>query len=163
MTDIEDKVKLRVYHRTPSDIVLLWSSETLSTDQKEHIKLLCEGKPMEFGTTEHLDGSRAGIAQNTVICMVKHEPNGLRPDAKYNLQLILGGVNSEPLVRKITVLEYGVLPAFEKDRKSARVHNMLWSPEAGTWVKFPVVRLANGTYAIPTVMVDSAGKLVDND
>lgn len=150
----DDKVKLRVYHRTPSDIVLLWSSETLTADQKEHVKILCEGKPMAFGTTEHLDGSRAGIAQNTVICILKHEPNGLRPDAKYNLQVLLGGVKSEPIVRKITVLEYGVLPAFEKDRKSARVHLMAWSQEAGTWVRLPVVRTADGGYAVPTVAVE---------
>ena len=156
----DDKVKLRVYHRTHNDVVLLWSTEFLSQDQKDNIKLLCEGKPLEFATTEHTDDSKPGIAKNTVICVVKHEPNGLRHDAKYNLQVILGGVKGEPLVRKQTVLEYGVLPAFEKDRKGARVHSMLWDVSSGAWVKFPTVRLKDGTYAVPVVMVDADGRIV---
>jgi len=154
--ETDDRVKLRVYHRTHSDIVLLWSTECLTSDQKDNIKLLCEGKPLEFATTEHTDDSKPGIAKNTVICIVKHEPNGLRHDAKYNLQVILGGVKGEPVIRKQTVLEYGVLPAFEKDRKGARTHLMGWDGGAGAWVKVNVVRTADGSYALPVVVVDAA-------
>lgn len=154
-----DKVKLRVFHRTKNDVSLLWSMEHLNADQKAHVKVLCEGKPLVFTMTqaeEHHD-----VAKNTMICLIDHESNGLRHDAKYNLQVILGGESGEPVVRKLVVLEYGVLPPFDRDKKSARVHSMLWDASSSTWVKFPIVRLDNGIYAVPTVLMDSKGNIVD--
>lgn len=146
-----DKVKLRVFHRTKNDISLLWSMEHLNQDQKGNVKVLCEGKPLHINLSEA--GEKDDVARNTMICLVDHEINGLKHDAKYNLQVILGGEQAEPVVRKITVLEYGVLPPFDRDKKTSRVHMMGWDVSSSTWVKMPVVRTADGSYAIPTVMV----------
>lgn len=154
-----DKVKLRVFHRTKNDISLLWSLEHLNADQKTNVKVLCEGKPLIISITEadeHQD-----VARNTMICLIDHESNGLRHDAKYNLQVILGGEAGEPVIRKLVVLEYGVLPPFDRDKKSARVHPMLWETSSSTWVKFPTMRLANGMYAVPVVMLDADGNIVN--
>jgi len=153
MDTAEDKIKLRVYHRTQQDIVLLWSGETLTADQKATVKIQCEGKSLQFATTEHREDGKSAIAKNTIVCVIGHEPNGLQPGAKYNLHVMLGGVKSEPLIRKITVLEYGVLPAYEKDRKSARVHLMAWDYSAGAWVKVPAIRNGKYGYAIPVIAV----------
>lgn len=143
-----DNVKLRVYHRTQNDIVLLWSSEKLTEDQKGSVKILCEGKDLKFAQSVHTDDSKAGIPKNTVICVIEHEPNGLKPEAKYSLQIILGGVSGDPIMRKMLVLEYGILPQFEKDRKSARVHLMGWDYAANCWAKIPIIKTKRG-YAIP--------------
>ena len=153
MDTSDDKVKLRVYHRTQKDIVLLWSAETLTDDQRDHVKIQCEGKPLQFATTQHKEDGKMAIAKNTTVCVIEHEPNGLQPGAKYNLHVILGGVKGEPIMRKITVLEYGVLPAYEKDRKSARVHLMAWDYAAGAWVKVPAIRNGKYGYAIPVISV----------
>ena len=146
-----DKVKLRVFHRTKNDISLLWSLENLNQDQKANVKVLCEGKPLSINLTE---ADKADVARNTMVCLIDHESNGLRHDAKYNLQVILGGEKEEPVIRKIMVLEYGVLPPFDRDKKESRVHLMAWDLGSSTWVKLPVVRTADGGYAVPTVAVD---------
>jgi hypothetical protein len=151
-----DKVKLRVFHRTKTDISLLWSTACLNADQRNNARVLCEGKPLQV-TIEASDG-KDDVAKDTAICFVDHELNGLKPDAKYVLTVVLGGESSEPVIRKIAVLEYGVLPPFDRDKKSARVHLMGWDDEAGTWVKMPVVRTKDGGYAIPMVQVEPRTK-----
>ena len=151
-----DDVKLRVYHRTQKDIVLLWSSEQLSDDQKQNVQILCNGKPMTFiaDAADNPKDSGAvpkdGIPKDTIIAVIDHESNGLKPEAKYDIQVILGGVAGKPISRKIMVLEYGILPQFEKDRKSARAHLMGWDYSSNCWVKIPLVRTKNG-YAVPTI------------
>ncbi len=149
-----DKVKLRVFHRTKNDISLLWSMDNLNPDQRANVKVLCEGKPLSVSTTEA--GAHDDVARNTMICLIDHESNGLKHDAKYNLQVILGGDKTEPLIRKIMVLEYGVLPPYDRDKKSARTHLMGWEPSSSTWVKVNVVRVADGTYALPVVIIGGA-------
>jgi hypothetical protein len=151
-----DKVKLRVFHRTKNDISLLWSMENLNPDQRTNVKVLCEGKTLKFTITEADD--KDDVARNTMICLIDHEVNGLKHDAKYTLQVFLGGDQGEPIVRKIVVLEYGVLPPFDRDKKSSRVHLMGWETSSSTWVKLPVVRTADGSYAIPMVMVPADKK-----
>lgn len=148
-----DKIKLRVFHRTKLDISLLWSLDSLSVDQKDNVKVLCEGKELQVTITTASD--KDGVAKNTMICLVDHELNGLKHDAKYNLQVILGGEKGEPIVRKLAVLEYGVLPPFDRDKKSARVHLMAWDYVASTWVKVPAIRNEKYGYAIPVVTVPS--------
>ena len=147
-----DKVKLRVFHRTKNDISLLWSIENLNVDQRTNVKVLCEGKPLQINLTE--SGEKDDVARNTMICLIDHETNGLKHDAKYNIQVILGGEQGEPIVRKQMVLEYGVLPPFDRDKKSSRTHLMGWDPSSSTWVKVNVVRTADGSYALPVVMVE---------
>ena len=148
-----DKVKLRVFHRTKNDISLLWSMENLNQDQKTNVKVLCEGKQLDISLTEA--DEKDDVARNTMICLIDHDTNGLKHDAKYTLQVFLGGEQGEPIVRKIIVLEYGVLPPFDRDKKSSRVHLMGWEAASSTWVKMPVVRQSDGTYAVPMVMVNS--------
>jgi hypothetical protein len=132
--------------------------ENLNPDQKTNVKVLCEGKQLAISLTEA--DEKDDVARNTMICLIDHETNGLKHDAKYTLQVFLGGDQGEPVVRKIIVLEYGVLPPFDRDKKSARSHSMLWDASSSTWVKFPIMRLADGTYAVPMVMVDANGKIV---
>ncbi len=147
-----DCVKLRVYHRTQDDIVLLWSYDKLNDDQKNNVKILCNGVTLKFANTLHEEEVKPGIPKHTVICVVQHESNGLKFDAKYNLQIILGGVTGDALVRKILVLEYGVLPQYEKDRKSSRVHLMAWDYISKQWIKLPIIKTKIG-YAVPTINV----------
>ena len=151
-----DKVKLRVFHRTKNDVSLLWSMENLNQDQKTNVKVLCEGKPLSINCTEA--GDKDDVARNTMVCLIDHESNGLKHDAKYNLQVILGGEKTEPVIRKIMVLEYGVLPSFDRDKKASRVHLMGWEAGSSTWVKLPLVRLPDGSYAVPTVVVSADKK-----
>jgi len=148
-----DKVKLRVFHRTKNDISLLWSMENLNQDQKSNVKVMCENKQLAINLTEA--DEKDDVARNTMICLIDHESNGLKHDAKYTLQVFLGGDQGEPVVRKIIVLEYGVLPPFDRDKKASRVHLMGWEVASSTWVKLPVVRTPDGTYAVPMIMVNS--------
>ena len=146
-----DKVKLRVFHRTKTDISLLWSTACLSADQRDHVKVLCEGKALTVSIKDSKDLD--DVAVDTAACFIDHEINGLNPEAKYVIQVVFGGEASEPIIRKIVVLEYGVLPPFDRDKKSARVHMMGWDEQANTWVKLPVVRTKDGSYAIPAILV----------
>lgn len=147
-----DKLKLRVFHRTKTDISLLWSTTYLTPEQRDHVKVLCEGKPLQV-TISAPDG-KDDVARDTAVCLVDHELNGLKPDAKYVLQVVLGGEDAEPMIRKIVVLEYGVLPPFDRDRKSSRVHMMAWDNLSDTWTKLPLVRTKDGGYAVPIVIME---------
>ncbi len=151
-----DRVKLRVFHRTKTDISLLWSTAHLNDDQRNSVKVLCEGKPLSISLSS--PGDKDDVARDTSICLIDHEMNGLKPDAKYVLQVVLGGETGEPLVRKIVVLEYGVLPPFDRDRKASRVHPLFWAAEASTWVKLPLVETEDGGYALPVVIMEPKKK-----
>lgn len=154
MQGISDvNIHLRVFHRSQKDIVLLWSLEHLSEDQKKNIKILCNGTPLKFMVTEHNNKDKSSIANNTMVCVIDHEANGLNPNAQYTFDVILGGTNGEPIMRKIVVLKTGVLPAFDKDKKSARVHLMAWDYSINAWVKIPAVKNKEYGYAIPVVVV----------
>jgi len=156
MKSSEIDIHLRVYHRAQKDIILLWSTANLTADHKDNVKIICSGSPMKFGITEHTaqDGvSKPGIANDTMICVIDHATNGLKANAKYTMDVILGGIDSEPIMKKIVVLEVGVLPSFDKDKKSARVHLMAWDYVTNSWVKVPAIKNKKYGYAIPVVQV----------
>ena len=88
--------------------------------------------------------------------MVSHELNGLDPATDYLLTVMVikdeKTINSYP----INVYAFGVLPMQEKDAKALNRHEYGWCDSEKRWVKIPIVKLANGTYAVATTVVSQS-------
>lgn len=149
---MSDTIQLRVYHRTQKDITLLWSTEKMTEDQINNTKIVCGGKELSFIRKQHED-RRGEFSKGTMVCVIPHEENGLNPSLRYEISLVFGTQKASVLVRKVMVLEYGVLPMFEKDSKKAHVQLMGFDIESKTWAKLPLIRTEHG-YAVPMVIVD---------
>jgi hypothetical protein len=131
---LNEKLKLRVFHRTTEDITLLWSTLYLTEDQKNNVQIICGDKKLKFAI-KYIEERQQDMDAHTVICVINHETNGLQYDKKYEITIILGGKEDAPLTIKTSILEYGVLPSYDKENKKARVHLMGFDEENKAWTR----------------------------
>jgi hypothetical protein len=89
---------------------------------------------------------------DTEIMVISHEKNGLNAYEDCHVQISFGA-DSEKKVHDILVYGFGVLPPFEKDDKKLNEHSYGYDAVERKWVKFPLVRLHDGTYAVPVKLI----------
>ena len=148
-------INLRVYRRTQDNIALLWNPAALTAEQMKHIRIYCEvegiSKLVQFVTDPK--GMEADPkVDNATITLINHAMNGLSPYKGYDL-MIEFGKDTRKITQPIKVYPYGVLPTFEKDDKKANVHTFGWEPNEMKWGKLPLVKCADGTYAVAVKIV----------
>jgi hypothetical protein len=153
-----EQLNLRVFRRTAETIALLFNHKALTLDQVDQITVKCSDKGKEKELKCVISDNNVGpddvkTPDNTTLILVGHAANGLDPYTDYNFTLEFGS-GSCTKISKILVYAFGVLPVHEKDSKSINRHSYSWCEEEKRWIKTPVVKLKNGTYAIPIVIVD---------
>lgn len=148
-------LNLRIYRRTLENIALLYNKKALTEEQQKNIEIFEVGKKgsrkLEFITSEQIESVlEEGIIapDSTVLIMINHEKNNLDPYSDYTLDVVFGDFHQE-----ILVYAFGVLPPTEKDDKKLNIHNYGYDNIERKWVKLPLVRCKDGSYAIPVKLI----------
>ena len=147
-------INLRVYSRTREDIVLLWSQSGLTADQAQHVAVHLDGKPLKAKCKTMSPREIKGMECESILCYIPHVENTLDPDKEYRLEVILGGKSGSPILAHITICKWNTIPGYDKDHKPYRVHLMGWDAQSDAWVRLPLVKLEDGGFAVPVVVVD---------
>jgi len=154
-----ESLNLRIYRRTLENIALLFNKKALSDDQVKNISVtLNDGgdtKLLKYITSDQVGNTldEGIIAPNdTTVVLINHEQNGIDPYADCEL-LISFGTNDKKKLHRIFVYAFGVLPPTEKDDRKSNRHQYCWSTEERKWVKMPVIKCEDGSYAIPVKVV----------
>jgi len=149
-------LNLRVYRRTLDNIALLWNQKALGAEAKKlEVYAVGEEQKLEFITSEQMEKVlEEGIIApaDTVVMMIPHELNKLDPYKDYDIQVVWGeGDNRQS--HKIKVYAFGVLPPTEKDDKKLNNHMYGFYEEERKWVKLPVVRCKDGSFAVAVKLI----------
>jgi hypothetical protein len=148
-------LNLRVYRRTLEYIALLWNKSAVSPEQLKSLEInTLDGKvrhKVTFATSEQMESIlEEGLMtpDDTVLALIKHDSNKMDPYMDYTLELNF----DKEYHSKILVYAFGVLPPMEKDDKKSNVHEYGYVAEEQKWAKFPLVRLKDGTLAVPVIL-----------
>jgi len=161
-----NKVNLRVFKRSEDIITLFWDIHDLTEDQKQNVKIFLIEKQNEANSVSSQVLKEMVFVQkdpqkdfntkrNDVgIGVLGHSENGIDKDDSVLLKMVLGTTTkTESFLR---VSPCGVLPFYEKDNKSQNSHMLFWDAQKKKWGKMTMVKLEDGTFALPVVVVSSA-------
>jgi hypothetical protein len=148
-------LNLRVYRRTLDGIALLWNKEALDKSTANDIIVTLEkddgARQLEFKTSDQVENALDEVMtapDNTIVMMISHEKNKIDPyqDVKLNIKF------GDKVSQDIFVYGFGVLPPMEKDDKKQNQHIYGYVEGERKWAKMPLVRLKDGTLAVPIVV-----------
>jgi len=142
------------------DIIILWSFKYLDDDQKNNIQIFLNGSPVKCAVTYN-DKSKKDIEDSTVVCVIDHKLNNISAYKSYTFDIILGEKNVINI--KLNVLEYGSLPAYDKDNKKSRVHLMGYDNKEKQWGRVNTIKKGEiNTFPVVILNVDElADKIVE--
>jgi hypothetical protein len=123
----------------------------LTADQKNKIQIFLDDTPIKFAITYN-EKPKNDIEADTIICVIDHKINNLSPYKDYTFTILLGEEN--PATIKLHVLEYGLLPSYDKDSKKARVHIMGYDNKEKQWGRIGIIK-KNDTNCLPIIIVNT--------
>jgi len=149
-------LNLRVYRRTLDNIALLWNKSALTPEQLQNIEIYRidnnQRFKLKFATSSQMESIlEEGIItpDDTVLAMINHDLNKLDPHMDYLFEIIF----SNEYNAKIHVYSFGVLPPTERDDKKANAHMYGFVDDEKRWAKIPLIRMKDGTVAIPVKLI----------
>ena len=154
-----ESLNCRIYRRTLENVALLWNKKALDSEQIKSVSVSAnidkKDKVLKYMTSDQvgntMDESITAPSETTVM-LINHEKNGLDPYTDYELTLTFG-TGDKKKISKIYVYSFGVLPPLEKDDKKSNIHPYGFSEEDRKWAKIPLVKLEDGSYALPVIIV----------
>jgi hypothetical protein len=146
---MNSNINFRVFRRNNKNLILLWSSNMLSEDQKNSIKAFLtgeEGQPdRELLWKKFVPDNPEKFAADVDGMVVAHSSNGMDPAQACKIKVVFG---SEP---DLLDLEKEVLPANTPVQvpgttaPAIKAYIYAWDYEKDEWVPFPASAIPAGT------------------
>jgi len=134
MEEMKKNLSLRVFKRNTQYIVLLW--DKIQEVLRDRIEVVVNTIGGEKRIIKHFELSvPKGMRElkkdeNTVICVIDHEKNDLKPEEDYWFKVKYGDMTQE-----LKVLRVGVLPSYEREDRQKNLHLYLWDRKVKKWRK----------------------------
>lgn len=161
MSEIEKRspIGLRVFRRLEDKLIIFWSTERLTEEQKDKTNAEVQIKHGSSWTkikcliamSDELRDKYPEVQRGVMIAIINHKENSMNPEFDCLIKVKLGKTSVVESVKQIFPL--GVLPDEEKDSKKQHIQHYGWEKKKKCWVKIAAIELEDGSYALATASV----------